>query len=87
MNPTLELNELNLKIGQLFMAGIPGTRLDKRSESLIRDYNPGGIILFSRNIEDPVQVAELCSEIQDAALEYHGIPVFLSVDQEGEDVI
>ena len=83
MNTDLDLSELNLKIGQLFMAGIPGTCLDKGTKALIRDYNLGGVILFSRNIEDPVQVAELCRDIQNAALNYHGIPVFLSVDQEG----
>ncbi|MFC1866739.1 beta-N-acetylhexosaminidase [Thermodesulfobacteriota bacterium] len=83
MNTLLDLSELNHKIGQLFMAGIPGTRMDENTELLIRDYNLSGIILFSRNIEDPVQLAELCRDIQDTAIKYHGTPLFLAVDQEG----
>jgi beta-N-acetylhexosaminidase len=65
------------------MAGMPGPHLDEKTEVLIRDYNIGGIILFSRNIEDPIQVARLCHDIQDASIKYHGVPVFLAVDQEG----
>jgi len=65
------------------MAGMPGPHLDEETEALIRDYNIGGIILFSRNIEDPVQVARLCRDIQDASVKYHGFPIFLAVDQEG----
>ena len=83
MNTTLELSELNYQIGQLFMAGIPGTNLDESTEFLIRDYNLGGIILFSRNIHDPVQLAKLCHEIQSASMKYHGNSLFLAVDQEG----
>ena len=83
MNTTLELSELNLKIGQLFMAGIPGAQLDEEIVSLIRDYHLGGIILFSRNIIDPIQLTGLCRDLQDKAMQYLGIPLFLAVDQEG----
>ncbi len=65
------------------MAGIPGTKLDSGTEALIRDYCLGGVILFSRNIDDPLQLATLCNDLQDRAMEYHGIPLFLAVDQEG----
>jgi beta-N-acetylhexosaminidase len=83
MNTTLDLSELKSKIGQLFMAGMPGTALDKGTEALIREFNPGGIILFARNIADPVQLARLCLDLQSRSLEYHGTPLFLAVDQEG----
>jgi beta-N-acetylhexosaminidase len=83
MHPTLDLSELNAKIGRLFMAGIPGTAVDKATETLIREYRLGGVILFSRNIEDPVQLAELCAGLQGRAMKYHGKPLFLAVDQEG----
>jgi len=83
LNPLLDLSELNQRLGQLFMAGIPGTRLDESTELLIRDYNLGGIIFFSRNIDNPVQLARLCRDIQKAAFRYHGNPLFLAVDQEG----
>ena len=86
MHSTLELSELNTDIGRLFMAGIPGTELDSDTETLIRDYCLGGVILFSRNIEDPVQLASLCKDLQNRAMKYHGIPLFLAVDQEGGPV-
>ncbi len=83
MNTTLDLSELNGMIGQLFMAGLPGPQIDKATEALIRDHYLGGIILFSRNVEDPVQVAGLCKDLQETAMNYHGLPLFLAVDQEG----
>ena len=42
MHPTLDLSELNAKIGRLFMAGIPGTEVDEATETLIREYRLGG---------------------------------------------
>jgi beta-N-acetylhexosaminidase len=70
-------------IGRLFMCGMPGPRLDKATRDLIRYFNLGGLILFSRNVEDPVQLAELCRDIQETAMAAHGRPLFLAVDQEG----
>ncbi len=83
MHPTLDLTELDTKIGRLFMAGIPGTHMDPDTEGLIRDHSLGGVILFSRNIEDPVQLATLCLDLQKTATRYHGTPLFLAIDQEG----
>lgn len=83
MHSTLNLSELDAQIGRLFMAGIPGTQLDEATEALIRDHSLGGVILFARNIEGPVQLASLCSNLQEVALKHIGIPLFLAVDQEG----
>jgi beta-N-acetylhexosaminidase len=74
---------LDSRIGQLFMAGMPGPLLDQGTEALIRDCNPGGIILFARNIENPLQLAKLCMDLQQRAIRYHRTPLFLAVDQEG----
>ena len=65
------------------MTGMPGTSLDEGTELLIREYNLGGIILFSRNIDDPMQLARLCHDIQNAAKRYQCDPLFIAVDQEG----
>lgn len=86
MNTTLDLSELNHKIGQIFMIGIPGTDLDKGTKNLIRDFNIGGIILFSRNISTPVQLARLCQDIKDTSYKYHGNSIFIATDQEGGKV-
>ncbi|NNG06590.1 MAG: beta-N-acetylhexosaminidase [Desulfobacteraceae bacterium] len=83
MSTTLDLSELDAKIGQLFMIGIPGPQLDESTEALIRDCSLGGVILFSRNIEDPIQLTRLCLDLQDVAIEHHGLPLILAVDQEG----
>ena len=83
VHPTLDLTELGIKVGRLFMAGIPGTHMDPETEALIRDHCVGGVILFSRNIEDPIQLATLCRDLQKTAIRYHGTPLFLAVDQEG----
>ena len=83
MNPILDLTEITQKIGRLFIGGIPGPELDKDTIRLIKNYHLGGIILFSRNIEDPVQLARLCKDIQKVAMESSGYPLFLAIDQEG----
>ena len=83
MNPSLDLDSLNTRIGRLFMAGIPGPDLDPQTEDLIQHWGLGGVILFARNIEDPVQVAGLCKDLQECSLRYNEIPLFLAVDQEG----
>lgn len=70
-------------IGRLFMIGIPGTTLDSNSAALIRELDPSGVILFERNIETPEQLALLCNKLQKYALDCHGNPLFLAVDQEG----
>ena len=84
--PEQEISGLNAEIGRVFMAGMPGTRLDANTEALIRDYGLGGIILFKRNIENPIQLASLCRDLQDRAIEYHNLPLFIAIDQEGGSV-
>ncbi|MGE5841930.1 MAG: beta-N-acetylhexosaminidase [Deltaproteobacteria bacterium] len=71
------------KVGQLFMVGIPGPELDKGTEDLLCDGRIGGIILFSRNIQDPLQLASLCRDLQAVASKKQDPPLFLAVDQEG----
>ena len=83
MNPTLDLSEITQKIGRLFIGGIPGPELDTDTIRLITNYHLGGIILFARNIEDPIQLARLCRDIQKVAMENSGYPLFLAIDQEG----
>jgi beta-N-acetylhexosaminidase len=83
VNTTLELSELDRKIGRLFMCGMPGTRVDPETERLIQEVHPSGVILFSRNVEGPVQLARLCRRLQELALDAHGMPLILAVDQEG----
>jgi len=83
MNPILDLSEITQKIGRLFIGCIPGPELDDQTITLIRDYHLGGIILFDRNIRDPIQLARLCKDLQKVSMENSGLPLFLAIDQEG----
>lgn len=83
MNPILDLSEITQKIGRLFIGGIPGPELDTDTINLIKNYHLGGIILFSRNVENPIQLARLCKGIQRVSMDNSGIPLFLAIDQEG----
>ena len=83
MNPTLDVSEITQNVGRLFIAGIPGPEADPDTMNLIRNYHLGGIIVFSRNIRDPLQLARLCMNLQKVSMEDSGFPLFLAVDQEG----
>jgi len=59
---------------------MPGTAIPVELRSLAREFDLGGVILFSRNIEMPEQVAELSGESEALG---RTIPAWVSVDQEG----
>lgn len=65
------------------MIGFFGTRFDSEVRSLIDEVNPCGVILFARNIEDPVQIASLNRDLQEHALKDHPAGLLVAVDQEG----
>ncbi|KAI7880044.1 glycoside hydrolase, partial [Lichtheimia hyalospora FSU 10163] len=70
-------------IGQLFMCGFHGLEPTKGIIDLIENHNLGSVILFSRNIESPEQVARLTRSLQDIARKAgHKRPLFIAVDQE-----
>lgn len=71
---------LRRKVGQLMMAGFEGLTPSKEIETLIREWDLGGVILFSRNIESPAQCAELCATLQGFA---EDAPLLIAIDQEG----
>ena len=72
--------------GQRLMIGFDGTHLNRDLQSLIDHINIGGIILFSRNLNEPDQIANLCNSIQDYARKCGQPPLFIAVDQEGGEV-
>ncbi len=73
-----------IDIGQLILMGIEGKSLLPEEKDFIKKENIGGIILFSKNYEDPVQLAQLVNSIQKLRKDY---PLFISVDHEGGRVI
>lgn len=67
-------------LGQLLIGSIAGRTIPAEMRSLAREFDLGGIILFSRNIEAPEQVAELAAESEALG---RTSPAWVSVDQEG----
>lgn len=68
------------KIGQLFMVGFTGTSVTPDLASFLKEYKPGGVILFSRNLESVDQIVQLTNELQ--RYSPHS-PLLIAVDQEG----
>ena len=74
---------LREKVGQLFMIGFDGTKLSPELASWIQEYQPGGIILFSRNLVDAQPIAHLTNSLQELA---SSTPLLMAIDQEGGKV-
>jgi beta-N-acetylhexosaminidase len=80
----LLLNTITEQTGQMLMAGLKGTSIDKDAEDLICNHKIGGFILFGRNFENPKQLSDFICELQSLAItKGNGTPLFISVDQEG----
>lgn len=79
MKTRSQSNELTSQIGQLLIVGFDGTEMSPALRSLITRIQPGGIILFARNITSARQTHDLLKACQQL------VPtrLFLSVDMEG----
>lgn len=69
--------------GQRIIAGFRGTVINKELKHLISTVKVGGIILFSRNIENAAQLNKLCADAQAYAASIGQPPLLIAVDQEG----
>jgi beta-N-acetylhexosaminidase len=65
--------------GHYIIMGVPGTALDVVTARLIRGVQPGGFILFGRNIKSPGQVRKLVDDLRG---EMRHEPI-ITIDQEG----
>src|ERR1043166_3058011 len=66
-------------LGQLILTGVPGKELDRKSAELFRRVQPGGFILFGRNIETATQLRKLIDDLRDVS----AIEPIITIDQEG----
>lgn len=55
------------RAGELLIVGVPGNELSAEDEALLREVRPGGVILFTRNVESAEQVSALVAAIRRAA--------------------
>lgn len=85
---------LEEKVAQLFMVtpeqitGV-GTAVaaGEGTKTAIDKYPVGGIIYFKKNLQNPEQVKTMLSNTQKYSMERIGVPMLLSVDEEGGQVV
>ena len=65
--------------GQLILTGVPGFVLDPESAALFRRIQPGGFILFGRNIQSAAQLRKLIDDLRDLS----DVEPIITIDQEG----
>jgi beta-N-acetylhexosaminidase len=66
-------------LGQLILTGVPGKEIDRATAALFRKVQPGGFIIFGRNIESAVQLRKLIDDLRDLS----AIEPIITIDQEG----
>jgi beta-N-acetylhexosaminidase len=71
--------DLRQQVGQLLIIGCGGTTMSARLRSMLGTMQPGGVILFQRNIEEAAQTHALLRDVKSAV----STPPFLCVDLEG----
>jgi len=79
MHDSLDSLPLQHKVGQLFFIGLPGTEIDNETRELIQEVNPGGVIIFGRNVAAPQQLRSLLDGVRELMTSQ---PLF-GIDQEG----
>lgn len=75
-------NTLRQQAGQLLILGYDGVAVDSKLRATLTSLQPGGVILFARNIEEPQQTWRLLRDSQATTR----VPMFLCVDLEGGTV-
>jgi len=59
--------------------GVPGLELTPETAQRLKKLQPGGFILFGRNIQSPTQLRKLIDDLRDIS----DIEPFITIDQEG----
>jgi beta-N-acetylhexosaminidase len=76
------MKDLQRQVGQLLILGFDGLEADAPLNASLAALQPGGVILFARNIETPRQTWKLLRDCQATT----AVPMFLCVDLEGGTV-
>jgi beta-N-acetylhexosaminidase len=80
--PKKTTTDLRRQVGQLLIFGFDGLAIDAHVRTTLATLQPGGVILFARNIEGAAQTWKLLRDSQAAT----SVPMFLCVDLEGGTV-
>ncbi|CAN5412320.1 hypothetical protein BH09VER1_BH09VER1_10230 [soil metagenome] len=65
--------------GQLLLVGVPGYELSPEDATFFKKLQPGGFILFGRNIKNPQQLRKLIDDLRDLS----EVEPIITIDQEG----
>jgi beta-N-acetylhexosaminidase len=74
---------LEVKIGQMILAGVEDETVGDDSRHIINDLHIGNVILMGRNFDSPRQVLQLTQDLQQLAIGANGVPLLIATDQEG----
>lgn len=80
----LEGMSLEQKAGQVVVCSVDGYELDDKFISLVKERYVGGVILFSRNVQNSEQLTALSNSIKDVS--YDEFPLLIGMDEEGGNV-
>jgi len=70
---------LEQQIGQFLFIGLASTELDADARALVEEVQPGGVIIFGRNVAGPEQLRALLDDVR----ELLPVPALFGIDQEG----
>jgi beta-N-acetylhexosaminidase len=70
---------LEQQVGQLLCIGVRGAELDAEARELVAETNPGGLIVFGRNVAEGQQLRALLDDFRKAS----PVEPILGIDQEG----
>jgi beta-N-acetylhexosaminidase len=70
---------LEQQIGQFLFIGLPGTELDTETRALVEEIQPGGVIIFGRNVAGAEQLRTLLDGVREIVF----TPPLVGIDQEG----
>src|SRR5579875_1743040 len=71
---------LRRTVSQLFMVGLPGPTVDRRTRAFFAEHPPGGVILFRRNVRSAAQLRALVAALHEGGA---GVRPLIAIDHEG----
>ncbi len=74
---------LEQRVAQMFIVNLYGSELTETGRDFLRQQQPGGLVLLPENIKTPAEVTQLINTYQQTIVESSGVPLLISVDQEG----
>lgn len=81
------LSQMTLRqmVGQLIMTGVNGQEVTAATCQFIQQLAPGAVVYRTGNVISPQQLRQTSSDLQGCAFD-RGVPLFISVDHEGQYV-